>query len=122
MVSSVGCSAVTDFSYQLINADSLVIPRLSVMLPCLIRPGSLCTKLLTPPSGYSCTSSCDEKPLIWVKNPSVRLIAGIVTWKNFEWVIGGLASVAAGTLAVAVGIGGSLRVVDDQVPHLLALG
>src|SRR4051812_631009 len=114
-----GSTLITDFSNHWSRAFSVVIPRLSVMLPCLMRPGRRCTNVLIPPSGYSMTSTCDENPLTWVKKPSCSDSTGIDTWKNFACVIGGLASV---TLAGPADIGGSLRVVDDQVAHLLALG
>src|SRR4051794_1885105 len=115
---SVGWTFTHVCSYHCRSAFSVVIPRLSVMLPCLMRVGRRCTKLLIPPSGYSITSICDEKPVTCVKNPSCRLIAGIVTWKYFEWVTGGLASVTVAAVIDALGSG----VVDDQVAHLLALG
>src|SRR3954452_10322037 len=71
-----------------------------------------------PPSGYSSTSTCAEKPLTWVKKPTLRVSTGIDTWKYFAWMIGGSARVTDFTGA---GIGGSLRVVDDQMAHLLTL-
>src|SRR4051794_37130687 len=119
---SVCCTLTTVWLNQASSDFSLVIPRLSVMLPCLMREGRRCTKSLIPPSGYSSTSTWAENPLTCVKKPSCRVSAGIVTVKYLAWVTGGLASVTLdGALAGAV-IGVSLRVVDDQMAHLLALG
>ena len=48
------------------------MPRLSVMLPCLVRPGNFQVWLLRPPSAYSCTSVSICRPLQSLKPPGGR--------------------------------------------------
>ena len=68
ITSVTGWAWTTVFWYQSTSAVSEVMtPRLSVIFPCLMRVGRRCTNVFWPPSGYSSTSTCDEKPVTWVK-------------------------------------------------------
>src|SRR5688500_7378373 len=71
-----------------------------------------------PPSGYSITSTCAEIPVTCVKRPTSSVCVGIDTLMAFACWTWGLSS----AVRLEGGMGSSLRVVDDQVAHLLALG
>src|ERR1051325_8509895 len=115
---SAGCTFTTVAWNHCRRAFSLVTPRLSVIFPCLIRVGRRCTNVLMPPSGYSITSTCADSPVTCVKRPTSSESVGIDTLNAFACWTWGLGS----AVPLAGGMGGSQRVVDDQVAHLLALG
>src|SRR3954447_20784330 len=114
-------SASTTLAWNQVNsAPSRVRPTFSVMLFCLMRLGSLWTMSLRPPSWYSRTSSCADRPWTCVKNPTTTSSEGTVTSKlscpkSRSRLAGPLAARSEGMGVFSLGV------VDQQVAALLAL-